>query len=48
MLFEIDNGVFTAGSFIDSLHKADQRLTYSGIDAHHQNGVTKCVIAVVV
>ena len=36
-----DNGVYTAQAFIDEIHKNDQKLTFSGVGAHHQNGVAE-------
>ena len=43
-----DNGVFTSQSFVDTIHKQEQRLTFSGVGAHHQNGVAERAIGTVV
>ena len=39
--YHTDNGVFTARELISHVHESDQRITFSGIGAHHQNGVTE-------
>ena len=36
-----DNGVFTSQEFVKHVHDNDQRLTFSGVGAHHQNGVAE-------
>ena len=43
-----DNSVFTAQAFIDEIHKNDQKLTFSGVGAHHQNGVAERAIGTLV
>ena len=42
-----DNGVFTSQAFVDEIHKSEQRLTFSGVGAHHQNGVAERAIGTV-
>ena len=39
-----DNGVFTAKEFQDELAALGQLMTYSGVGAHHQNGVAERAI----
>ena len=45
---QTDNGVFTAQAFVDEIHKNEQRLTFSGVGAHHQNGVAERAIGTIV
>ena len=45
--YHTDNGVFTAQSFVDQVHRMEQQLTFSGIGAHHQNGVAERAIGTV-
>jgi hypothetical protein len=42
-----DNGVFKAKDFMDSLMQSDQELQFSGVGAHHQNGVAERAIRTV-
>ena len=42
-----DNGVFKAKEFTDALATDEQELTYSGVGAHHQNGVAERAIRTV-
>ena len=42
--YHTDNGVFTARDFISHVHDSDQRITFSGVGAHHQNGVAERAI----
>ena len=39
--YHTDNGVFTAREFMTHVHESDQRITFSGVGAHHQNGVAE-------
>ena len=39
-----DNGVFTAQSFMDEIRTQEQSITFSGMGAHHQNGVAERAI----
>ena len=45
--YHTDNGVFTAQSFIDEVYKSEKRITFSGVSAHHQNGVAERAIGTV-
>ena len=45
--YHTDNGVFTTQSFIDEVYKSDQRITFSGVSSHHQNGVAERAIGTV-
>jgi hypothetical protein len=36
-----DNGIFKSAEFQDTLTKLEQHLKFSGVGAHHQNGVTE-------
>ncbi|KAI2510176.1 hypothetical protein MHU86_4208 [Fragilaria crotonensis] len=42
-----DNGVFKAKEFTDSITQSDQELQFSGVGAHHQNGVAERAIRTV-
>ena len=42
-----DNGVFTAQSFMDEIRTQEQSITFSGMGAHHQNGVSERAIGTV-
>ena len=46
--YHTDNGVFTSQDFVAEVHQSDQRLTYSGVGAHHQNGVAERAIGTVI
>jgi hypothetical protein len=35
--YHTDNGVFTSRSFIDEIQQSKQRITFTGVNAHHQN-----------
>jgi hypothetical protein len=35
--YHTDDGLFTARSFIDEIQKSKQRITFTGVNAHHQN-----------
>lgn len=39
--YHSDNGVFASAAFKDACAKSHQKLTFSGIGAHHQNGVAE-------
>ena len=43
-----DNGIFTAQEFQVELEKAEQKMTLSGVGAHHQNGIAERAIRTVV
>ena len=45
--YDADNGRFADNGFIDAVNSKDQKITYCGVGAHHQNGIvvktkTKC------
>ena len=46
--YHTDNGVFTARDFIAHVHESDQRITFSGVGAHHQNGIAERAIGTAV
>ena len=37
--YHADNGVFAQNSFIKSINKKDQNITFCAVGAHHQNGI---------
>ena len=39
--FPSDNGIFAEKVFKDYLAEASQTITYCGVGAHHQNGITE-------
>jgi hypothetical protein len=43
-----DNGIFSSKEFRDELLSLDQSITFSGVGAHHQNGVAERTIRLVV
>jgi len=40
--YHADNGIFTSNPFRQSYDQQKQCLTFCGVDAHHQNGITQC------
>lgn len=42
--FRGDNGVFRSQEFLEAIHRSNQQITFSGVGAHHQNGVTERAI----
>ena len=42
--FRGDNGVFRSEEFLGALHRSNQSITFSGVGAHHQNGVAERAI----
>ena len=42
--YHADNGRFAERSFLDDCKKCLQRLTFCGVGAHHQNGVSENAI----
>jgi len=42
-----DNGIFKSKEFTEFLTKSDQELQFSGVGAHHQNGVAERSIRIV-
>ena len=42
--YHADNGRFAEKSFLDSIKKCMQRITFCGVGAHHQNGITENTI----
>ena len=42
--YHADNGRFAERSFTDDVKKSLQRITFCGVGAHHQNGITKNTI----
>ena len=42
--YNTDNGVYTAKALMSKLHDNHQTLRFSGVGAHHHNGVAKNAI----
>jgi hypothetical protein len=45
--FHTDNGVFRSDEFMANIHSNGQKISFSGVGAHHQNGVAKRAIRTV-
>ena len=45
--YHSDNGVFAASEFKADCERLDQKITFSGVGAQHQNGVAECNIKTV-
>jgi len=39
--YHADNGRFADNGFIDSINDSDQKITFCGVGAHHQNGIVE-------
>ena len=39
--YQADNVRFSDNGFIDDVNQKDQKITFFGIGAHHQNGIVK-------
>ena len=39
--YHADNGIFRANAWVNSCNAASQRLTFAGVNAHHQNGIAE-------
>jgi transposase InsO family protein len=39
-----DNGVFTSAEFRDDMKRKGQQIRFSGVGAHHQNGIAERTI----
>ncbi len=39
--YQSDNGIFKAAEFVNHLMKQEQQIKFSGVGAHHQNGVAE-------
>ena len=37
--YHADNGRFSGNGFIESVNGKDQKITFCGVGAHHQNGI---------
>lgn len=46
--FHTDNGVFKSQQFRDNLNELQQNITFSGVGAHHQNGIAERHIRIVI
>jgi hypothetical protein len=46
--YRVDNGIFDAAEFKESIQIMDQSITFSGVGAHHQNGKAERTIQTVV
>lgn len=42
--YHADNGRFAEKTFLDSIKQCMQRITFCGVGAHHQNGITENTI----
>ncbi|KAL7465002.1 hypothetical protein ACHAXS_005332 [Conticribra weissflogii] len=42
--YHADNGVFRDSLFMDDVNKSMQRITFCGVNAHHQNGIVERTI----
>jgi hypothetical protein len=45
--YHSDNGIFASSEFKDHCKSLNQRITYSGVGAHHQNGVAERAIGTI-
>ena len=43
----VDNRIFEAKSFTQYLRSHNQEVNYYGVNVHHKNGVTECIIRTV-
>ena len=41
MYYYADNGRFADNGFIDAVNENNQRITFCGVGAHHQNGIAE-------
>ena len=41
MHYHADNGIFKANKWVEECKQSGQRLTFAGVNAHHQNGVAE-------
>ena len=39
--YQSDNGIFTSTDFMDEVNKGLKNITFSGVGAHHQNGIAE-------
>ena len=39
--YQSDNGIFTSSDFMEKVNKGLQNITFSGVGAHHQNGIAE-------
>jgi len=39
--YHADNGIFKAHGWVEACYKSGQRLTFAGVNAHHQNGMAE-------
>ena len=39
--YQSDNGIFTAPAFMHEIEKGLQNIKFSGMGAHHQNGIAE-------
>ena len=42
--YHADNGCFSERTFTDNVKKSLQQITFCGVGAHHQNGITENMI----
>ena len=46
--YHSDNGTFASSAFTNDCCQLQQKFTFSGVGAHHQNGIAECNIQMVV
>ena len=39
--YQSDNGIFPSVDFMEEINKGLQNITFSGVGAHHQNGIAE-------
>ena len=39
--YQSDNGIFAAADFLEEINKGLPNITFSGVGAHHQNGIAE-------
>ena len=42
--YQADNGIFAAHAFVNNIESGLQKIKFSGVGAHHQNGIAECAI----
>jgi hypothetical protein len=47
LAYQSDNGVFSAAEFVEEITRNNQQIRYSGVGAHHQNGVAERAIGTI-
>jgi hypothetical protein len=47
LAYQSDNGTFSAAEFVEEIHRNKQEIRFSGVGAHHQNGVAERAIGTI-